>query len=188
MGHSWVSWQEPRKWTTPIHTVPCPSTSTSLCAPSLCQVCESCPVPLPAEFCALTPGCPRPMSITHLSPLCSFGQRYHKMPLHPLPYVKADLHQGREDQGQHGHGETQHIEKGDSSKGLLCIQDVVLIHQYIDGKACQGDLGQTAGKATISMVVCNPDLCAPLRPQQCLPAGDLFPSCLPSPLGPISPL
>lgn len=120
--------------------------------------------------------------------MCWFGQRYHEIPLHPLHYVRADLHQGREDQGQHGHGEAQHVEKRNGSKCLLCIQDVVLIHQHIDSKAGQGDLGQTAGKATISVVVCSPARYAPLRPQQCLPAGDLFLSCFPSPLVPVSPL
>lgn len=48
--------------------------------------------------------------------------------------LRADLHHGRENQGQHGHGEAQHIEKGDGGKSFLCIQDVVLIHQYVDSK------------------------------------------------------
>lgn len=119
--------------------------------------------------------------------MCWFGQRYHKIPLQPLSFFKADLHQGRKDQGQHGHGEAQHVEKGDGSKGFLCIQDVVLIHQHVNSKAGQGDLGEMAEKATISVVVCSPDSHAPLRPQQCLPAGDLFPSCFLSLLGSISP-
>lgn len=128
------------------HSPQAPASELQVCVTSVSPVPPHCQ-PASVESCALTPGCPKPRSITDPSPLCWFGQRYHKIPLHALPYVRADLHQGREDQGQHGHGEAQHVEKGDGSKGLLCIQDVVLIHQYIDSKAGQGDLGQIAGKA-----------------------------------------
>lgn len=119
--------------------------------------------------------------------MCWFGQRCYEIPCHPLPYVRTDLHRRREDHGKHGHGEAQHIEKGDGSKGLLCIQNIVLIHQHVDSKAGQGDLGQIAGKVIISVIVCSPAPHAPLRPQQCLSAWDLFLYRFPS-LGPISPL
>lgn len=128
MGGIWVGWQETHKQSTTSQSPP------NLWGPNLCYAHLSHPTA--AESCALTPGGP-----SHTSAPCAGLDRGHRIPLHTLPCVRPDLHQGGEHHGKCGHGEAQHIEKGDGSEGLLCIQDVVLIHKHVDSKARQGDLG-----------------------------------------------
>jgi hypothetical protein len=50
------------------------------------------------------------------------------------------LHDAADDHGEDVEGETKDVEQGQGHEGLLCIQDVVLVHGHIDGKSRQGHL------------------------------------------------
>lgn len=55
------------------------------------------------------------------------------------------LHHGGQCHWKHAKWETQDIEECYRSKGLLCIQDVVLIHHHIDSKGTYRNLGERSG-------------------------------------------
>lgn len=42
--------------------------------------------------------------------------------------------------GKHAHRKTQDVEEGDGGEGLLCIQNIVAVHQDINRKCCHRHL------------------------------------------------
>lgn len=48
----------------------------------------------------------------------------------------SHLHHAADDLGEHVEGEPENVEQRERHKGLLRIQDVLLIHRHIHGKCC----------------------------------------------------
>ena len=48
--------------------------------------------------------------------------------------VPTYLEHGRDYHGKHAHGKAQDIEEGDGGEGLFCIQNIIAIHQDVNGK------------------------------------------------------
>lgn len=50
------------------------------------------------------------------------------------------LYDAADDLGKHVERKPEDVKERERHKGLLCIQDVVLIHSHIHSKCCQGNL------------------------------------------------
>lgn len=57
----------------------------------------------------------------------------------------SHLHNAADDLGKHVEGKPEDVEKREGHKGLLCIQDVVLIHCHKHSEGCQGNLERQMG-------------------------------------------
>ena len=66
----------------------------------------------------------------------------------------SHLYEAADDLGKHVERKPEDVKERERHKGLLRIQDVVLIHSHIHGKRRQGNLGthQQTGRLDISLL------------------------------------
>lgn len=64
----------------------------------------------------------------------------------------SHLHHAADNLGEHVERKPEDVEEWERHKGLLRVQDVILIHGHIHGKCCQGNLGNTAANRALTHI------------------------------------